>query len=105
MSKRSRKRRAFPSGARGPRPGFGPGEPHGPGADDPPFDGPSGGGPRGDGPFGDDFFGDGGVREPRRPKPAPPSMTVQAPPPEPPLRARDRTLPSPGEVTSALAPG
>jgi hypothetical protein len=110
VSKRSRKRRALPSGALGPRPGFGPGEPHGPGADDPPFDDPSGGGPFGDdpwgdGPFGGGPFGDGGVREPRRPKPAPPSMTMEAPPPEPPLRARDRTLPPPHEVTSALAPG
>jgi hypothetical protein len=90
VSKRSRKRRAFPSGALGPRPGFGPGEAHDPGADDPPFDDPSDG---------------GGVREPRRPKPAPPSMTAEAPPPEPPLRARDRTLPPPEEMTSVLAPG
>jgi hypothetical protein len=92
VSKRSRRRRALTGGALGPRPGFGPGEPHEPGADDDP-------------PFDDPFGGDGGVREPRRPKPAPPSMTMEAPPPEPPLRARDRTLPPPGEMTSVLTPG
>ena len=66
-----RRRRALTGGALGPRPGFGPGERHEPGADDDP-------------PFDDPFGGDGGVREPRRPKPAPPSMTMEAPPPEPP---------------------
>ncbi|WP_336212775.1 hypothetical protein [Nonomuraea sp. LPB2021202275-12-8] len=87
MSKRSRRRRALTSGALGSPLGFGPGEPHGPGEDDPPFDDP----PR------------GGVREPRRPKPAPPFLTEQAPLPEPPVRARDRTLPPPDEVTRQLA--
>ncbi|MBF8190069.1 hypothetical protein ITP53_30945 [Nonomuraea sp. K274] len=89
MSKRSRRRRALPSGVSSWLPGFGPGEPHGPEDDDFPFDDPRG--------------GDGGVREPRKPKPAPPSLSAEAPLPEPPLIARDRTEPPPGEVTRALA--
>ncbi|MEV0627375.1 hypothetical protein ACI2LC_04375 [Nonomuraea wenchangensis] len=74
MSRRSRRRRVFSGGALAPRDGHGPGEPHGPAADDglPPDD-PAG--------------GHGGVREPRRPKPAPPSLTAEAPLPEPPLHA------------------
>lgn len=89
MSKRSRKRRVLPSGAPGRRPGFGPGEPHWPGGENPPPDDPR--------------DGEGGVREPRRPKPAPPSLSAEAPPPEPLVFARDRTEPPPGEVTRSLA--
>ncbi|MCK2216744.1 hypothetical protein MF672_023510 [Actinomadura sp. ATCC 31491] len=89
MTKRSRKRRVLTGGALGRRLGFGPGEPHGPdGGDLPPDDRPG---------------GDGGVREPRRPKPAPPSLAAEAPLPEPGLVARDRTLPPPAEVTGAVA--
>ncbi|MEV6155664.1 hypothetical protein AB0L53_35525 [Nonomuraea sp. NPDC052129] len=91
MSKRSRRRRALPSGAPSWLPGFGPGEPHGPDDEDFPFDEPGG--------------GEGGVREPRRPKPAPPSLMAQALLPEPPVRARDRSIPSPDEVTSMPALG
>ncbi|GGT23006.1 hypothetical protein ACFFV7_29240 [Nonomuraea spiralis] len=91
MSKRSRRRRALASGAPSWRPGFGPGEPPGPGGSSPgtrpPDDPPEGG---------------GGVREPRRPKPVPPSFSMEAPPPEPPLRARDRTLPLPDEAAAAI---
>lgn len=87
MSKRSRKRRALTSGAPSWLPGFGPGEAHGP-DEDFPFDDPQG--------------GDGGVREPRRPKPAPPSLIAEAPLPEPPLIGRDRCQPSPEEVTQAV---
>ncbi|MEU0565322.1 hypothetical protein ABZ297_08030 [Nonomuraea sp. NPDC005983] len=79
MSKRSRKRRALTGGAPSWRPGFGPGEPHGPGEGDPPSDDPP-----------------GGVREPRRPKPAPPSLTAEAVP-EPPLHAHLGTVPSPDD--------
>lgn len=50
-------------------PGYGPGEPHGPGGDDA-------------------TGGDGGVREPRRPKPAPPSLSARAPLPGPPEAER-----------------
>ncbi|NRQ32016.1 hypothetical protein HII36_09210 [Nonomuraea sp. NN258] len=86
MSKRSRRRRALPSGAPSWPPGFGPGEPHGPDDDDFPFDDPPGG-------------GEGGVREPRRPKTPPPSLVERAPLPEPPVRVRDVSAPSPEEVT------
>ncbi|MFB4275858.1 MULTISPECIES: hypothetical protein [unclassified Nonomuraea] len=89
MSKRSRRRRALPSGAPAWPPGFGPGEPHWTEGDDFPFDDPQG--------------GEGGVREPRRPKPAPPALSAEAPLPEPLIRARDRTQPPPDEVTRALA--
>jgi hypothetical protein len=77
VSKRSRRRRALPSGAPAWLPGFGPGEPHWGGDDDSPPDGPRG--------------GQDGVREPRRPKPAPPALSVEAPPPEPPVHTRDRS--------------
>ncbi|MFG1710118.1 hypothetical protein ACFLIM_43815 [Nonomuraea sp. M3C6] len=90
MSKRSRRRRALTSGGLAPRPGYGPGEPHWPEGEDP-FDDPRG--------------GEGGVREPRRPKPAPPSLSAEAPEPEPLVHARDRTEPPPDEVTRALAVG
>ncbi|MEU7743566.1 hypothetical protein [Nonomuraea sp. NPDC049158] len=90
MSKRSRRRRVLTSGAPSWLPGFGPGEPHGP-DEDFPFDEPGG--------------GEGGVREPRRPKPAPPSLMAQALLPEPPVRARDRSIPSPDEVTRMPALG
>ncbi|MEV0385107.1 hypothetical protein [Nonomuraea sp. NPDC050643] len=89
MSKRSRRRRALTSGASAWPPGFGPGEPHGPQGDDFPFGDPSAGG--------------GGVREPRRPKPAPPALSAEAPLPEPLIYAHDRTEPPPGEVTRAVA--
>lgn len=88
MSKRSRRRRALTSGAPAWLPGFGPGEPHDPGEDDPPSD--EGG-------------GKGGVREPRRPKPAPPFLTAEAPLPEPLFYAHDRTVPPPDEVTRTPA--
>ncbi|MFI6814714.1 hypothetical protein ACIBG7_20035 [Nonomuraea sp. NPDC050328] len=74
MSRRSRRRRVFPGGEPGPLPGFGPGEPHWSGPeddDDPRFEDPG-----------------GGVREPRRPKPAPPSIEARAPLPETPLETR-----------------
>ncbi|MEV0621115.1 hypothetical protein AB0I81_47850 [Nonomuraea sp. NPDC050404] len=90
MSKRSRRRRALTSGAPAWAPGYGPGEPHWTeGGDFPP----------------DDLLGggEGGVREPRRPKPAPPTLMAEAPLPEPPVYARDRTRPSPAEVTGTLA--
>ncbi|MET7331379.1 hypothetical protein [Nonomuraea sp. NPDC005650] len=90
MSKRSRRRRALPSGAPAWRPGFGPGEPHWPGGEEFPFDDPSEG-------------GEGGVREPRKPKPAPPALSAEAPLPEPPVYARDRSEPPPDEVTRVLA--
>ncbi|MEO3870172.1 hypothetical protein ABGB18_15270 [Nonomuraea sp. B12E4] len=77
MSKRSRRRRALTGGAPSWLPGFGPGEPHGPDEGDSPLDDPRG--------------GEGGVREPRKPKPAPPSQPVAAVPPEPPILARDRS--------------
>ncbi|GAA3562786.1 hypothetical protein GCM10022419_049300 [Nonomuraea rosea] len=89
MSKRSRRRRALPSGAPTWLPGYGPGEPHWGEGDEFPFDDPQG--------------GEGGVREPRRPKPAPPSLTAEMAPPEPPVYARDRTEPSPDAVTRTLA--
>jgi hypothetical protein len=89
VSKRSRKRRALPSGAPTWLPGFGPGEPHWGEGDDFPFDDPRG--------------GEGGVREPRKPKPAPPSLSGEAPLPEPPPYAHDRTQPPPDDVTRALA--
>ena len=89
VSKRSRRRRALTSGAASWLPGFGPGEPHGPDDEDFPFDEPGG--------------GQGGVREPRRPKPAPPSLMAEAPLPEPPLWAHDRSVPPPDEVTRMLA--
>ncbi|WP_084957999.1 hypothetical protein [Thermoactinospora rubra] len=78
MGKRSRRRRVLTGGAPGWLPGFGPGEPHGPDPDDPdapPFDHP-----------------EGGVREPRRPKPAPPSLAAEAPLPQPPVAVRERAL-------------
>ncbi|MEV4359681.1 hypothetical protein ACWEPL_60235 [Nonomuraea sp. NPDC004186] len=90
MSKRSRRRRALPSGAPAWMPGYGPGEPHWPGERDFPFDDPSEG-------------GEGGVREPRKPKPAPPALSAEAPLPEQLLYARDRTEPPPREVTGVLA--
>jgi hypothetical protein len=71
-------------------PGYGPGEPHWPGERDFPFDDPSEG-------------GEGGVREPRKPKPAPPALSAEAPLPESLLYAHDRTEPPPGEVTGVLA--
>lgn len=71
-------------------PGYGPGEPHWPGERDFPFDDPSEG-------------GEGGVREPRKPKPAPPALSAEAPLPELLLYAHDRTEPPPGEVTGVLA--
>ncbi|TYB63888.1 hypothetical protein FXF51_22795 [Nonomuraea sp. PA05] len=89
MSKRSRRRRALSSGAPVWPPGFGPGEPHWTERDYPPFTDPPG--------------GKGGVREPRRPKPSPPALSAEAVPPDPPVHARDRTLPPPEEVTSTLA--
>ncbi|MEV1173797.1 hypothetical protein [Nonomuraea sp. NPDC049784] len=82
VSKRSRRRRALPSGAPAWLPGFGPGEPHGPEGKDFPFDDPP----------------EGGVREPRKPKPAPPSLSAEAPPPEPPPYAHHRS-----EATTVLA--
>ncbi|MEU8251220.1 hypothetical protein [Nonomuraea sp. NPDC048916] len=86
MSKRSRRRRALTTGGPFRLPGFGPGEPHGP--DDEGF------------PFGEEGGGrEGGVREPRRPKPAPPSLLMEAPMPPPLIHAHDRTVPPPGEVT------
>ncbi|HEX4811902.1 MAG TPA: hypothetical protein VFV66_04025 [Nonomuraea sp.] len=90
MSRRSRKRRVLPRGEAAWRPGFGPGESHWPGDDGPPPDPPSGDPP-------------GGVREPRRPKPAPPSLAAEAPLPGPPHFARDRTGPPPTEVTGCPA--
>ncbi|MFC5835127.1 hypothetical protein [Nonomuraea insulae] len=36
-------------------------------------------------------------------KPAPPALSAEAPLPEPPRYARDRSQPPPGEVTRALA--
>ncbi|MFC4111369.1 hypothetical protein [Nonomuraea zeae] len=89
MSKRSRRRRALTSGAPTWMPGYGPGEPHW--------------GEGGDFPFDDPSRGEGGVREPRRPKPAPPSLSAEAPPPEPFVIARDRTEPPPDTVTRTLA--
>ncbi|MEU6714771.1 hypothetical protein ABZ897_25195 [Nonomuraea sp. NPDC046802] len=80
MSKRSRRRRALPSGAPAWPPGFGPGEPHWDDGDDRPFDDPQ-----------------GGVREPRRPKPAPPSLSAEAPLPEPPQQVRERVEMIPGD--------
>jgi hypothetical protein len=91
VSKRSRRRRALTSGAPTWQPGYGPGEPHGPDIEDPPSDDPR--------------RGDGGVREPRRPKPVPPSFSMEAPLPEPSVRARDRTLPPPAEVTGTVTVG
>jgi hypothetical protein len=91
VSKRSRQRRALTSGAPSSKPGYGPGEPHGPDL----------GGSRDDDPGG----GEGGVREPRRPKPVPPSFSMEAPLPEPPLRARDRMVPPADEVTGAVSVG
>ncbi|RJL34507.1 hypothetical protein [Bailinhaonella thermotolerans] len=41
----------------------------------------------------------GGVREPRRPKPAPPGSAQRLPEPEPPVVARDRMRPSAREMT------
>ncbi|MFI6599702.1 hypothetical protein ACIBHX_25930 [Nonomuraea sp. NPDC050536] len=82
MSKRSRRRRALTSGAPSWKPGYGPGEPHGPDDDDLP---------------GDPMGGDGGVREPRRPKPAPPSLSARAPLPGPPEAERILT----GDETNA----
>ncbi|SEG90882.1 hypothetical protein SAMN05444920_107132 [Nonomuraea solani] len=89
MSKRSRRRRALPSGAPAWPPGFGPGEPHGPKDD---FDDPPG-----------DPGREGGVREPRRPKPAPPALSAEAPLPEPLVFVHDRSEPPPAEVTRTLA--
>jgi len=89
VRKRSRRRRVLTSGGTGWRPGFGPGEPHWQGGEDFPFDDPQ--------------EGEGGVREPRRPKPAPPSLSAEAPLPEPLPFARDRTEPPPAEVTNSLA--
>jgi hypothetical protein len=91
VSKRSRKRRVLPSGAPGRRPGYGPGEPHWPGDEGFPHDDPQ--------------DGEGGVREPRRPKPAPPALSAEAPLPEPLLFAHDRTEPPPAEVTRTVAIG
>ncbi|KAB8193213.1 hypothetical protein FH608_023245 [Nonomuraea phyllanthi] len=90
MSRRSRRRRALPSGALAWPPGYGPGEPHWPGEGELPPDDPPG-------------TGEGGVREPRRPKPAPPSLSAEALPPEPPVHVRNRLEPPPGEVTELLA--
>ncbi|WP_327091661.1 hypothetical protein OIE66_13825 [Nonomuraea sp. NBC_01738] len=73
MSKRSHRRRALTGGEAAWSPGYGPGEPHE--GEEFPFD---------------DFGG--GVREPRRPKPAPPSLTMAAEPPPAPFAARDMAL-------------
>ncbi|NUP67780.1 MAG: hypothetical protein HOV96_27235 [Nonomuraea sp.] len=93
MSKRSRRRRALTSGAPAPKPGYGPGEPHGPDDSGDPPKGEDGGGGR----------GEGGVREPRRPKPVPPSSPIEAAPPDPPIHAGNPSVPPPGEVVQPVA--
>jgi hypothetical protein len=93
VSKRSRRRRALTSGAPAWKPGYGPGEPHGP---DEPH------GPGGPGGSGGPAEGEGGVREPRRPKPVPPSSGMEAVPPDPPVHAAAPPVPRPGELVEPV---
>ncbi|MBO3751338.1 hypothetical protein J5X84_35140 [Streptosporangiaceae bacterium NEAU-GS5] len=91
MSRRSRRRRVLTNGgwhwsSTFPPPGYGPGEPH--------YQGPSP-----EGPLDDPPPGDGGVREPRKPKPSPPTLTEHLPEPDPFYIAADRTTPTPAELT------